>query len=265
MFDDRDSVIRQFAVTAMAQTGATAIPVLIEALHEPRLRSGAVEALVQIGPPSAELLLPHLQEELPDLRYTVTDILERIGPIVLPQLLERIRSHSPEHAGAAAALDSFGYDALPSLIEMLNDPDVQHRVTAAAALVKLGPKAVNALLLALEHPNVGVAWLAAKALGQIGPSALPDMMANIGRTNRSVRWILFDVLRKMGPEAAHYLEKELRSSDPLVRETAAHTLGEIPEYSLAALPAMKEALLHETDPNVREILNHAVSKLELHA
>lgn len=259
---DRDPFIAEFVQASLAIEGEPAIPVLLPLLTEPRFRQAAAAVTVRIGPPAITHLMPLLSHTDAELRFLVMDILERIGPVVLPTLMEALRQTGAEREGAAAALPRFGLDAIPGLIEMLDDPNVNHRCSAAAALVKQGLHAVPFLVKALEHKNVGVAWLAAKALGQIGPAAVPDMIAHLGRTVRSVRWIVADVLRQMGPDAAIQLEKELGHPDPIVRETVAHTLGDIGEFAMVGLQSLRQALNTEKDSAVIQVIRTSISKLE---
>ncbi len=262
LLSDRDPFISEFVQTTMAIEGEPAVPVLLPLLSDLRLRQSAASVLVRIGPPSISHLMPLLNHSDSEVRFLVTDILEQIGPVVLPTLLDALRQTGVEREGAAAALPKFGLDAIPGLIDLLSDANVHHRCAAAAALVQHGARAVPFLVKALEHANTGVAWLAAKSLGQIGPAAIPDMVIHLGRTTRSVRWIMADVLRQMGSDAALQLEKELNNPDPLVREAVAHILGDIHEFAIAGLHSLRQALKTETDPAVIQVIKTAIIKLE---
>ena len=79
-------------------------------------------------------------------------------------------------ADAAAELGRMGEgakDAVPALIQALQDSDAEVRYNATWALGNIGEGAVPALIQALQGPDEGVRWNAAEALGKIGtPEAL---------------------------------------------------------------------------------------------
>jgi HEAT repeat protein len=144
---DKDWRVRKTAVEALvAIAGESVITGLIEALKtedNAGARNSAIEALVLIGGPALESLLPLLTTPDPDVRKFVVDILG----------------------------DTKDSRAVPALItRLVEDTDENIRVAAAEALGKIrDPRAVDALLTCLNRPNPD--WLdyaAAEALGQIG-------------------------------------------------------------------------------------------------
>ncbi len=83
---------------------------------------------------------------------------------------------------AADALGRIGVDAVPRLIEALNDRDPQVRAYSARALAVVGPLAAPAvphLQRLLKDSDEDVRRNAARALGQIGAAAkdaIPDLI-----------------------------------------------------------------------------------------
>jgi len=64
--------------------------------------------------------------------------------------------------------------AVPTLIKLLTDPDIEIRRHATLALGEIGPGAEDAvptLIQALGNSDSGLRWCAAIALGHIGPEA----------------------------------------------------------------------------------------------
>ena len=144
---DKDWRVRKTAVEALvAIRGESVITGLIEALKiedNAGARNSAIEALVQIGEPALEYLLPVLTTPDPDVRKFIVDILG----------------------------DTRDSRAVPALIARLADDDDENiRVAAAEALGKMrDPRAVDALLACLNRHEQGwIDYAAAEALGEIG-------------------------------------------------------------------------------------------------
>lgn len=110
--------------------------------------------------------------------------LGRMGPeaaAAIPALVAAVRcepAHRPDRtpAASAMALARMGEAALPGLLELLEDPELDVRFSAAQALRELGPRAAPAVpalvrLLQVRQPRAEV--VAALALGAIGPAAAP--------------------------------------------------------------------------------------------
>ncbi len=134
-------------------------------------RNSAIEALVRIGVPAVDALLPLVETPDPDVRKFVVDILGDIKDA----------------------------RAVPVLIDRLGDADENIRVAAAEALGKIrDPRSVDALLACLTRYNQG--WLdyaAAEALGEIGDvRALEPLITALGRS--SLREPVLEALGKIG-------------------------------------------------------------------
>ena len=196
---DKDWRVRKTAVEALvAIEGEGVIASLIEALKiedNAGARNSAIEALVQIGGPALENLLPVLTIRDPDVRKFIVDIL---GDIRDPR-------------------------AVPDLISRLTEDDDENiRVAAAEALGKIRDRrAVDALLGCLNRYDQG--WLdhaAAEALGEIGDGrALGPLLAALDRS--SLREPVLESLGKIGD--ANTIEPLIASlADPLriVREVS---------------------------------------------
>lgn len=203
---DKDWRVRKTAVEALvAIEGESVITGLIEALKiedNAGARNSAIEALVQIGEPALEYLLPVLTTPDPDVRKFIIDILG----------------------------DTKDSRAVPALIARLVDDDDENiRVAAAEALGKMrDPRAVDALLACLNRHQQG--WLdyaAAEALGEIGDQrALEPLLAALDRTN--LREPVLESLGKIG---------NANTIDPLM-VSLADALRIVREVSIVAIVAI---------------------------
>jgi len=154
-----------------------------------KIRRHAMEALGRVGEPEA---VPALIDELADpasreLRHYAVRALERIGD---PSATEPVASllEEPSYglrvlaARALRSIDNKG-DAIPDLIQALQDDHWLVRVTAAETLGALkATDAVDPLIDALQDSNSSVRAAAAGALKQIGANrareALVDVLAD---------------------------------------------------------------------------------------
>jgi 3-methyladenine DNA glycosylase AlkC len=165
-------------------------------------------------------------------------------------------SDCPRAAGAPflrvwpeALVDGLGHLWGPhSLIQALEDEELEVRRSAALALGEMGPAAVDAvpaLIRALEDENVFVRRDAADALGDIGPGAVeavPALIQALGDENDYVRMAARYALRNIGPEAVPVLIEALGDENSKVRLCAADALGAIGPEAKEAVPALIQAL-----------------------
>jgi HEAT repeat protein len=202
---DREWRVRKTSVDALvAIGGARVVEGLLEALNAPDnagARNSAIEALVRIGGPAVDALIPLVETPDPDVRKFVVDILGDIRDA----------------------------RAVPVLIGRLDDDDENVRVAAAEALGKIrDPRAVDALLACLARSGQG--WLdnaAAVALGEIGDErALEPLVAALGRSN--LREPVLEALGKIGnADTLGPLVASLGDPLRIVREVSIVALCEI--------------------------------------
>lgn len=151
---DRDYMdrrgIRDRAVTALVQIGPVAVPALLNALYheQDEVNLGAAVALRKIGSPAIPSLSRALHHEDAKVREWATSALQSYenANAALQGLLSVL--HDDEdmvRIGAIIALgESKNPDAIPSLVELLDEEDVS--LFAVEALTKIGtPDALNAL------------------------------------------------------------------------------------------------------------------------
>jgi HEAT repeat protein len=232
---DKDWRVRKTAVEALvAIEGESVITGLIEALKaedNAGARNSAIEALVQIGGPALEALLPVLTTPDPDVRKFVIDILG-----------------DTKESRAVSAL----------ITRLVEDDDENIRVAAAEALGKIrDPRAVDALLICLNRRNQG--WLdyaVAEALGEIGDQrALEPLLAALDRS--SLREPVLESLGKIG---------NVNTIDPLILSLA-DKLRIVREVSIVAIAAVFRKSAATDRPKIIQsvrarIIDRAVDLLE---
>jgi HEAT repeat protein len=178
-FKDKDANVRRAALEAMGMIGREALPILLVALKDDRLRAGAAGALGAIGRPARDAvptLCKMLEDPDMEARRTAATALGRIGPQtpeVIPALAKTLRD---KEAGeqAADSLSRMGQPAVKPLIAALSEDQTRDR--AAAALSQLGRPAVGPVAELLKKDELRLT--AMQILGRMGGvarDAIPDL------------------------------------------------------------------------------------------
>jgi HEAT repeat protein len=196
----------------------------------------------------------------------------------------------------AKAVFAGGREAVPMLLLFLDSDDSFLRKTAADILRRLGDEAVPALGEALNNPEAAVRGRAATAVRLLGLTAYPAVIRAIreGRDevrieglvlayhlareqkikaelltavagalndkSSAVRGVAADVLGVFGDGAVPPLAAAMTDPVPLVRQTAALTLGRIGPAAGAATPVLTTAL-EDANENVRLACARALRSL----
>lgn len=176
----------------------------------------------------------------------------------------------------AAALMSLGVEALPMLLNLLQDSQWQHRRGAAWALGAMDDcAALPGLVDALSDQRMEVRVEAAKSIGRLkDPAAVPFLVRCTQDAQWEIREAAAEALDVIGaPKVLHMAQElpppaEIGEGDSLidalnhenwqVRCSAVGALAQIPDSSV--VPALMEAL-HDDDARVRHA---AIKGLELH-
>ncbi|MBF0500805.1 MAG: HEAT repeat domain-containing protein [Candidatus Riflebacteria bacterium] len=265
LLSDRDQVIQKYAASALEMMGVSAIDDLLKALSDVGLRRPAATVLARIGKPAISILISYLDNATSaEVRFTVVDVLEKIGPMVVPLMIDGLKTGQSDKDNVVETCGRFGSDAVPALIEMLRDNDVKHRCSAATALVRIGRAAVPRLIDLISDTNVSVGWIAAQSLTQIGAAAVPDLIQALATTERATRWVVSEILIGIGSQSVEALTKAVLHNDSLIRSAAAHSLAEIGEPARIAVSTLKEALKCEKDTDVCDVLRESIEKLSNH-
>ena len=150
---------------------------------------------------AARSIIPFKDDENPNVRRTVITSLSNLaipeGEAVLIEALTDQDTDSDARAAAAGALGAIATPAAnAAMVKALSDYDLRVATQAAAGLRRAGDKAASAIVGALSHPDASVRARAADATG--------------GQTTPALA------------------TRALQDPDPMVREAAARSLGDIP-------------------------------------
>lgn len=207
-----------YALDAVAEIGAPAVPRLTDALKHEKLRAKIAHVLGKIGPASASAT--------PALTKLITDKDDRVAH-------EAILALAGIGPGAKAAV--------PDLLQALQQPGNENAVAIIYALGKIGPDAASAIAtldkgLSSSDPHFALA--SAWALTQIEPAsadlakkALPILVAGLSSEHPIARHGAAVGLAQLGPfakEAVPSLKKvAVEDSDPAVQKAAAEAIERI--------------------------------------
>ena len=278
---DKDRQVRKSAAKALGKIGPAAVeamPQLIRAFEDPHasVRSSAAQALGAIGIPAPEALM-QLSTSLEDrnllVRSCAVEALGKLGAeeAEIARLVEAAADAEPDsevvlllgetllnadllvRRQAADALGKMGdaaAQAIPPLVQALEDQDADLRISAAAALARTGPadEALPQLIAALADHHAEVRGSAAEALGMMGPAAaeaVPQLTRGLKDPDSDVRKSAAEALGKIGPsspDAVQQLLEAFEDADYFVRASAAKALGSMGPSAIAAVPKLRSAL-----------------------
>ncbi|WP_293351950.1 MULTISPECIES: HEAT repeat domain-containing protein [unclassified Microcoleus] len=246
---------------------------LIEKLktNDERELDGAIEKLAKIGKPAIPALIEALRDKNLLVRRSAAQILVRIGSPAIPALVKALKN-SDVRVRAAYTLGNIGAEtktAVPQLIVLLKNSDVDVRISAAYALRNIGAEAKAALpqlVPLLKDSNANVRRSAASALGSIGAkakTALPQLVPLLKDSNANVRGSVASALGSIGFEAktaVPQLVPLLKDSDGNVRISAAFALGSIGAEAKNAVPHLV-SLIKDSEANVRDSAAFALDRI----
>ena len=193
-------------------------------------------------------------------------LLGESGADAIPHLIEALQDvYEPVRLNAAYALGAIGEPAVSPLIETLSVEDPIMRRMAAYALAAVGTPAVPALSEALQHTEDVVRIEAAYAFAQIGSaaaSAIPALMERTQDSTVEVRRYLPEAFGSLGPAAAPAVpvlcDILANDADGQARFEAALALAQIGPAASDAVPVLANALNDEN----RYVRDNAVLALK---
>ncbi|MBD1826018.1 HEAT repeat domain-containing protein [Microcoleus vaginatus GB1-A2] len=152
-------------------------------------------------------------------------------------------------------------EAIPRLLELVEDSDSDVRWRVADALGNIGSEvAISRLLELVEHSDSDVRWSVADALGNIGSEvAISRLLKLVEDSDYDVRWSVADSLGKIGDQAA--IEgwlKLVKDSNYSLRSRAADALGKM--GNKAAIKGLLKLVKH-SDYDVRWSAAEALGKM----
>ena len=217
----------QLAEQALAQVGSPAMPQLIEALGNRRLR--------------------------PSQRGRVATALGLLGDDrALPILIDAILSErSQDMEGYIQAVAGIGGKAVPALIKALEGRDITTSGGVIEALARIGAPAVEPLVEAIAGHSPEIRRAAVHALGRIGAPAIePLTRAMLHDARFEVRRRALEILGGMREShVVSTLIQALNDDDTGVQINAVRYLGNLADASAA--PPLIEILQHEERLSLR--------------
>jgi HEAT repeat protein len=223
------------------------------------------------GKPTA-YWVERLGHPVPQTRQEAVQAVTALGPAAadaVPGLLDLLQDDATTiRLGALAALGQIGpaaKDAVPTLLAALSDTDPQFRGTAVQALGRVGGGEQAAIgiarVLVREGANLHPAIEALRRLGPAAVPALPTLTDGWAERDARTREAIAQVLGALGPAAAAPLAKAITDPDARVRHRAVQAFKEIGPKAAAALPDLRAALAGTTAVDVRVGLVQAVGVL----
>jgi HEAT repeat protein len=299
--DQQDENLRVAAARALGLVGAKktkeVVPALTRALADarPQVRSSAAEALAAIAPQprtgaafaqeneAIPALIELLADPFPDVNAKAQIALQKLGDVILPDLLQALNDPNPEKRRmAASVLARKGGNRLnevgPALKAMFQDPEPRVALAAAEAFLRLNqtsadafPSVLPLLRTALKDPNPAVRLQALKVFGSsqapVGPAQAewaalcreglkdPEVRVRI----QAIGGMRSDVYREKDNRVA--LLVALRDPEKSVRQTAAWGLSWYGPEAREAVPLLLEMLRAGPDAGTRTTAAFALGRV----
>ena len=239
--------------------------------NDAKVRASAEEALVQRAGRSLPLLRRLINSGDEDLQRETFEIIRRIGPPAIPFLVELLRDWQVEIRRLAAdALIDLAPDTVwiqPALRRSLRDEDSMVAADSARALGALRSRAspsVRALVNALSHEEPHVRIYAAEALASIGPpasAATKELARALRDPIPGVRWSAGEALGSIGPAAQSAVPQLIEALKDKFLYVRICAAGALGSIGPKAQPA-REALTQATkDPALRHEAEWALNKI----
>ncbi len=189
--------------------------------------------------------------------------LVNLGPAAVPSLTQGLWADSDTRRACIAMLGMIGADArsaVPSLVRMLNDDNLEIRGGAARALGFIGAhSAIPALTKLLDDKFPLVRLTAAESLISLGASAetvLPVLTKALKSERQDENYAAARLLGELGPEAAPavpVINNALAGADPLLVARLADALGRVGPGAKDAAPALKTRVSDDKNPMIYHV------------
>jgi len=184
---DEDQVVRNSSIGALARMGETVVPELLEIIadrdRDETIKGHAAWALAFIGVKAKEQIYAAINSSSDDLRSAVVGAVlkiaeeepeERAFKLLMDSLQDPATNVRSE---AAAAVGNLGYKpAIPILIELLDNSELESRKSAALALMKIKDTgSIENLESAMEKESIEeVTQVIKLAINQLKKASVDD-------------------------------------------------------------------------------------------
>ena len=242
---------------------------------DPLVRSEALEAAARYPGKAKKKIVAKMKKILrkkgrADRAYAAA-ALEDIGPAAgdaVPELIQALNDADPDIAASAGrTLRNLGAASAPSLAAALGTGDPVLRAGISQVLVSQGQAAVPALVKNFEKGKRELALWSAGILGQMGPaaeSAVPVLARAAASSDAAVAGQASIALAAVGAPAGLWLGAALSSSNPSSRAGAAKVLSSLNPPPAESAEALLGAL-EDADPKVREYASMALASYPVKA
>lgn len=271
---DQDVSIRANAALALGSIyDARVVEPLIAALKDVdnSVRQNATNALIIIGEPAIDGLIPLLKSQEVSVQMHAAIALREIGLRLrdsskLNPATDAIvgafkNTDSPIHSIATQILKQLGSYAVNSLTPLLSDGNDATRAMAATMLAEIQPQKATDFqtmqyLNDLSSSSASVKSTAAMNLGMLGEAkAVNKLVALFGDSDDSVKKSVANALEQIGSPAIEPLISALASENKIIKRYAFTTLAgiapkaKVDELQPAIVPAIEG--LSELDSSIR--------------
>jgi hypothetical protein len=209
------------------------------------------------------ILTRALHDDQPALRQTAANILGMLGKATaVPSLIEILNDPAQDAATQFQVVKALGHikspAAIPALLGLLRHADEHLGNQIFSSLAQIGPAAVPALIEMSTDNSLWVRWHCIRALGLTKDlHALPVLVQALADTNQSVAWIAAKGLVPFGRFCVGPVLRLLMSAEmtPWLVETASYVLDNQPDRRLEPYIEPVIQQMHETGFRIGTMLS----------
>jgi len=256
-----DTPLRVEAALALGRMQTPrAVPELIALLGDPdtRVVDAASEALEFIGKPAVRTLIESYNSADEAVARWLHRTLLRIGPSVVQEIL--VCSPILNEAGeerAAYTLLSYGKPVLSTLVNTLGSDERRTARFAEAIIEIAGREAVPYLIQALDNPDEEIRARAASLLILLGDQIVVDLLSSCAQDRDDTRELKFYIIQEIGKPALEPLYDSLKDPNPVTSSMALKMFMEIGDAAI--VPLIKG--LYDEDPEIRAVSENALIRI----
>ena len=276
LLKDSSALVRAHAACSLGEIGQPAKPAvaaLAELLKDAdeTVRRQAVKAVMSIRPGpqvTVPLCIKLLEDSDPGVRMRILSAIAEAGPKAVPGLVAALQNDQAAY-WACLVLREIGVDAkdaVPALVEKLQDPRPEIRreaILALAAMDEAASAAAGQIAAALsDRHTCPAATYALGRIGRIPADAEAQIRANVQSGDKMLSTTSLWALARVHPEdkqlrrqATEQLIERLKDPDPFVRVAAARALAALPPAPEITAPIWQQALQDADETTVHHALD----------